>query len=76
MRSDLETKSRILKLIVLHWGYVYFVDIGAAKLRQVGDNIWKEEVNIAKGEAKMEQRRREAAKITKTTRRYSEDEAR
>ena len=45
------------------WEYVYFMDIGAAKWRQVGDKIWKDDVNIAKGEAKMEQRRQEAATI-------------
>ena len=59
LRSDLETKSRILKLVVFPSEYVYFVDIGAAKWRQVGDKIWKDEVNIAK----MEQRRQEAATI-------------
>ena len=42
---------------------MYFVDIGAAKWRQVGDNICKYEVNIAKGEEKMEQRRQETATI-------------
>ena len=38
MGSDLETKSRILEL-VFHVENVYFLDIGAAKWRQVGDKI-------------------------------------
>ena len=41
----------------------YFLDIGSAKWRQVGDKNWKDEANIAKGEANMEQRTQEAAKI-------------
>ena len=39
LRSDLEPKSWILKLVVFHWEYVYFLDIGSAKWRQVGDKI-------------------------------------
>ena len=39
LRSDLATKSRILKVVVFHWGNVYFLDIGSAKWRQVGDKF-------------------------------------
>ena len=63
MINDFETKSRILKFVVFHWKNVFFLDVGSAKWREVGDEIWKDEVNIAKGEATMEQRRQEAAKI-------------
>jgi hypothetical protein len=44
-------------------GICIFRGYRAAKWRQVGDKNWKDEVNIAKDEAKMEQRRQEAAKI-------------
>ena len=44
-------------------GICIFRGYRAAKSMQVGDKIWKDEVNIAKGEAKMEQRRQEAATI-------------
>ena len=36
LRSDLETKSLILQLVVFHWEYVYLLDVGAAMWRQVG----------------------------------------
>ena len=39
--SDLGTKSWILKLVVFRWEYIYFVDIGSAKWRQVGIEIGK-----------------------------------
>ena len=39
LRSDLETKSRILKLVVFHLENVYFLDIGSARWRQVGVDI-------------------------------------
>ena len=41
LRSDLETKSRILKLVVFHLENIYFLDIGSAKWRQVGIEIGK-----------------------------------
>ena len=44
-------------------GICIFCGYRAAKWRQVGDKNWKDEVNIAKGEANMEQRTQEAAKI-------------
>ena len=44
------------------------MDIGAATWRQVGDKVSEDEVNIAKGEAKMEQKRQEAAKRLKNAR--------
>ena len=59
LRSDFGTKCWILKLVVFHWEYIYSED----KWRQVGDTYWKDEVNIAKGETKVEQRRQEAAQI-------------
>ena len=41
LRSDLGTKSWILKLVVFHRKNVYFLDIGSAKWRQVGIEIGK-----------------------------------
>jgi hypothetical protein len=41
LRSDLEPKSRILKLVVFRWEYVYFADIGRLSGGKLGIKIGK-----------------------------------
>ena len=41
LRSDLEPKSRILKLVVFRWEYVYFADIGRLSGGKLGIQIGK-----------------------------------
>ena len=69
MRSDLETKRFDFATCRFHWENGYFLDIGAAKWRQVGDRNWKDKVKIAKVEAKLGKKKQDISK-------RSEEEAR
>ena len=64
MRSDLDTKRLDFVNCHFHGENFYFLDIGVAKWRQVGDRNWKDKVKIAKVAAKLGERRQYISKMS------------